>query len=326
MSHISTTLFAVFFAANLAKAQYPVLTSSFTWNENCGPTVACGPSAAGVYGTGYAAANNVTYAAGKPIVGGVGAGCGQCWHLQPISDEYTSNGLKLGTPVVVKINDQCTDPGYCDQEEGSNTADVNTKYGKDVHFDLCNATGVTNQFFGQIGAGVAIGYAQQLPDCSALDDGPFGSELGTLNGGASNAGGVPASGALPGIALGALPISASEPEPSLSLNALEQFRGQVNGAAAGEKVAAPVAAVGKEAANVVVAGAQSTTMAVMVSSSVIMLSNLSTSYSVAVQSSTLAAAVSSSALLSSSSASPSTSSSGVALEDNSDEQDDCEEL
>lgn len=105
------------------------------------------------------------------------------WHLQPISDVYTSNGLKLGTSVVVKINDQCTDAGYCDQEEGSNTANVNTKYGKEVHFDLCNATGVTNQFFGQIGAGVAIGYAQQLPDCSALDKGPFGSKLGALKGG-----------------------------------------------------------------------------------------------------------------------------------------------
>ena len=159
---------------------YPILTSSFTWNQICGPTVACGPSAAGVYGTGYAAANNVTYADNQPIINGVGAGCGQCWHLQPQIDEFPINKLKIGTSVVVKINDQCTDPGYCDQTE---TSDVNTRYGKQVHFDLCNATGVTNQFFGQIAAGVVMGLAQRLPDCSALDDGPFGSDLGTLGGG-----------------------------------------------------------------------------------------------------------------------------------------------
>ena len=28
-----------------------------------------------------------------------------------------------------------------------------------------------------------MGLAQRLPDCSALDDGPFGSQLGTLGGG-----------------------------------------------------------------------------------------------------------------------------------------------
>jgi len=168
----------------------------------------------------------------------------------------------------VKINDQCTDPGYCDQLEGSNAVNLNTKYNKDVHFDLCNATGVTNQFFGQIGAGVATGYAQQLPDCSALDNGRFGSKLGTLNGGAADAGGVPASGALPGIALGALPISASGPEPSLSLNNLKQFGSQVDGAANGaKKAAAPDVAGGKQEDHVVAAGARRTTMASVVSNS-----------------------------------------------------------
>ena len=82
--------------------------------------------------------------------------------------------------MVVKINDQCTDPGYCDQTDAR---DVNTRYGKQVHFDLCNATGVTGQFFGEVAVGVVMGLAQRLEDCSALDDGAFGSELGTLGGG-----------------------------------------------------------------------------------------------------------------------------------------------
>lgn len=240
---------------------------------------------------------------------------------------------------MVKINDQCTDAGYCDQEEGSNTANVNTLYKKDVHFDLCNATGVTHQFFGQIGAGVAIGYAQQLPDCSALDDGPFGSQLGTLDGGAANAGGVPTSGALPGIALGALPSTASGPEPSLSLNALKQFGSQVDGA---EKAAAPAAGE-KQAEHVVVAGAQSTSLGTVVSSSTAAASSSSTRSMIvgsvaaassssststsALQSSTLVAVVSSSAVPSSSSASPSPSSSSVAQgNDDGEEQDDCDEL
>lgn len=83
MPQITPIISTLLLAANLAQSQYPVLTSSFTWNQNCGPTVACGPSAAGGYGTGYAAANNVTYAAGKPIIGGVGAGCGQ-WYPIPL--------------------------------------------------------------------------------------------------------------------------------------------------------------------------------------------------------------------------------------------------
>lgn len=60
---------------------------------------------------------------------------------------------------------------------------MNTRYGKQVHFDLCNATGVTEQFFGEVEVGVVMGLAQRLPDCSKLDDGPFGSQLGTLGGG-----------------------------------------------------------------------------------------------------------------------------------------------
>ncbi|KAL2046842.1 hypothetical protein N7G274_000860 [Stereocaulon virgatum] len=170
----------LFFLPTLIAAINPILSSSFTWNQNCGPTVACGPLAAGIRGIGYAAANNATYASNQPVINGVGAGCGQCWHLQPLHDQFPSNGLRLGTPVVVKVNDQCTDAGYCDQEEGANSANVNTRYGKQVHFDLCNATGVTDQFFGEVGAGVVMGLARRLDDCSQLKNGPFGSRIGTL--------------------------------------------------------------------------------------------------------------------------------------------------
>ena len=84
--------------------------------------------------------------------------------------------------MVVKINDQCTDPGYCDQTEAH---PVNTGYGKEVHVDLCASSGVTEQFFGAVGPGVLTGLAQLLPDCSALDDGPYGSGLGSLDGSSS---------------------------------------------------------------------------------------------------------------------------------------------
>ncbi|MCJ1456640.1 ADAM metallopeptidase with thrombospondin type 1, motif [Mycoblastus sanguinarius] len=183
LSVLPTAILILALVAKLTTAQSnpnPILTSSFTWNGYCGPSVACGPSFAGIAGQGAAAANNVTYAAGQEIVGGKGAGCGQCWHLQPQTDAFPdNNGLSLGTPVVIKITDQCTDAGYCDQTD---TRPLNTGYGKQVHFDLCNVTGVTEQFFGAIGPGVILGLAQMLPDCSALDDGPFGSNLGTLGG------------------------------------------------------------------------------------------------------------------------------------------------
>lgn len=177
----SSTAFAFLLTTAFTRAQIngPIYSSSFTWNADCGPTVACGPAAAGSYGTGYAAANNVTFAAAQPIVGGKGAGCGQCWHLTPQADAYPTDGKTLGTSVVVKINDQCTDPKYCDQLEHGNTKDFNTGYDKQVHFDLCNASGVTNQFFGEIGIGVALGLAQQV-DCSQLDNGAFGSGMGDL--------------------------------------------------------------------------------------------------------------------------------------------------
>jgi len=218
-----------------------------------------------------------------------------------------------------------------------------------VHFDLCNSSGVTNQFFGQIGAGVAIGYAHQLSDCSALDNGPFGSKLGTLKGGEANAGGVLASGALPGAGLGDIPISASGPEPSLSLSSLEQFKRQSRGqeGAAAPKAAAPVA--GKQEAHVVAAGAQSTTMSSVVSSSAAVSSSSSTGNgnvggavaassstggTPAAQSTTLVAVVSGNIVPGSSSASPSPSSSGIAPsglpgqsdDDDGNEQDDCDEL
>jgi hypothetical protein len=52
-----------------------------------------------------------------------------------------------------------------------------------VHFDLCNATGVTDQFFGEMGASVVLGSARRLDDCSQLGNRPFGSRIGTLGGG-----------------------------------------------------------------------------------------------------------------------------------------------
>ena len=155
----------------------PIVTASFTWNGYCGSTVACGPSAAGVQGTGCSAINTQAYSNGQPIVNGVGNACGQCWHLQPLSDVYPKpNNLAVGTPIVVKINDQCPDGGYCQQ---SLQAPLND-YGAPYHFDLCAATGTAQAFFGQIPEGVLMGVARFNPDCSGLDDGQFGASMGKL--------------------------------------------------------------------------------------------------------------------------------------------------
>jgi len=153
-----------------------VHNASFTWNDNCGSTVACGPSAAGVNGIGAAALNTQGYMAGQPTVNGVGAGCGQCWRLQPLTDVYPSNGKNVGTPIVVRINDQCPDAGYCQQ---SDQAPLN-EYQMPLHFDLCAATGVAQAFFGEIPQGVLLGLAQYDPTCGGLQDGKFGATQGTL--------------------------------------------------------------------------------------------------------------------------------------------------
>ncbi|KAL9603069.1 MAG: hypothetical protein Q9219_001433 [cf. Caloplaca sp. 3 TL-2023] len=170
------------------RRQLPVLKASFTWNNNCGPTVACGPPTAGVQGIGAAAINSLAFQnphgaingdGNVPLNNGAGAACGGCWHLQPQSNWFESNGKSLGKPIVVKINDECPDPGYCDQtvEHPTNTGG----YDAPVHFDICAATGAAQQFFGEIGPGVAIGLAQYDPDCLGLDDGQLGASMGELH-------------------------------------------------------------------------------------------------------------------------------------------------
>ncbi|KAL8803322.1 MAG: hypothetical protein Q9223_004628 [Gallowayella weberi] len=173
------------------KRQLPIYKASFTWNNNCGPTVACGPAAAAIPGVGAAAINTLAFqnpngaingAGNVPLVNGVGAACGSCWHLQPTSNWFPTNGKSLGTPIVVKINDQCPDGGYCDQtvEHPTNTGG----YDAPVHFDLCSAggeNGAAGKFFGETGPGVLLGLAQYDPDCAGLNDGQWGSTLGPLN-------------------------------------------------------------------------------------------------------------------------------------------------
>ncbi|KAL8693547.1 MAG: hypothetical protein Q9218_001633 [Villophora microphyllina] len=173
--------------SSFLRRDLPVVKASFTWNNNCGPTVACGPATAGVQGVGAAALNTLAFQnphgaidgiGNVPIVNGVGAACGACWHLQPQTDWYPSNGKSVGKPIVVKINDQCPDGGYCDQtiDHPTNTGGYNAP----VHFDLCAATGAAQQFFGAIGPGVILGLAQFDPDCAGLNDGQLGASMGTL--------------------------------------------------------------------------------------------------------------------------------------------------
>ncbi|KAL8781607.1 MAG: hypothetical protein Q9203_000185 [Teloschistes exilis] len=167
--------------SSFLRRDLPVVRASFTWNNNCGSTVACGPAAAGVQGVGAAAINTLAFQnpngaidgrGNTPIVNGVGAACGACWHLQPQTNWYPSNGKSLGKPIVVKINDQCPDT----IEHPTNTGGYNAP----VHFDLCAATGAAQQFFGEIGPGVIIGLAQFDPDCAGLNDGQLGASLGGL--------------------------------------------------------------------------------------------------------------------------------------------------
>ncbi|KAL8886098.1 MAG: hypothetical protein Q9215_006148 [Flavoplaca cf. flavocitrina] len=173
------------------KRGLPIHRASFTWNKNCGAHVACGPAAAAKPGIGAAAINTLAFEnadggidgkGNKPHVYGPNGACGSCWHLQPVSNFYPSNGKSLGTPVVVQINDVCPmDKGYCDQtvEHPTNTGGFDAP----VHFDLCSmgdAGEAAKQFFGEIGPGVVTGLAQYDPGCTLLEKGPFGSGAGTL--------------------------------------------------------------------------------------------------------------------------------------------------
>lgn len=182
-----------------AKRQdYPVLRASFTSNPTCGASISCNAGKysnyTGVGGTGAAAVNSMLFggppgvydgSGGYSNVNGVGPACGTCWTLTPGYNYYESNGMSLGQTVVVKINDACADPGYCDQctERPLNTGPLSNMqpsgpFNAQVHFDLCEATGVAKAFFGQIGTGVAIGAAQYNPGCSGLTDGQFGGSTG----------------------------------------------------------------------------------------------------------------------------------------------------
>ncbi|KAL8835240.1 MAG: hypothetical protein Q9170_003402 [Blastenia crenularia] len=177
---------------------YPVLRASFTSNPTCGASISCNAGKysnyTGIGGIGAAAVNSMLFggppgvhdgSGGYSNTNGVGPSCGTCWTLTPGYDYYESNGMSLGQTVVVKINDACADPGYCDQcaERPLNTGPLfnvqpSGMFNAHVHFDLCEATGVAQAFFGQIGAGVAIGAAQYNPGCSGLTDGQFGASTG----------------------------------------------------------------------------------------------------------------------------------------------------
>ena len=189
MSPLTTTLCLLSALSTLGSAQTMggVRSASFTWYNGCltEKLPACGPNAKTTVGTGFAATNRLNYEAGGNVVNGIGQGCGTCWHLQPQENPFPSNGNRFGTPVVVKINDECADGGYCDQTAAS----PNTLYQKELHFDLCTVSGAADQFFGNINLfGVLLGLARQV-DCAELNNGPFGSGLGSLDGSAPTIGG-----------------------------------------------------------------------------------------------------------------------------------------
>ena len=173
----------------------PILRASFTANAKCGTSISCnagkGNTFSGVNGIGATAVNHILFGGppgvwdgskGYTNVDGKGASCGSCWTLTPGFNYHEGNGKKLGQTVVVMINDACTDPGYCDQEAGAdprNTGPLDGmgpsgKYNAQVHFDLCQATGVAQAFFGEVESGVAIGAAQFNPGCIGLEDMEFG--------------------------------------------------------------------------------------------------------------------------------------------------------
>ncbi|KAI4285396.1 MAG: hypothetical protein L6R38_000694 [Xanthoria sp. 2 TBL-2021] len=180
----------------LSKGSQSIIRASFTSNPKCGQTISCNAGKTndhtGVNGTGAAAVNGMLFggppgvydgSGGYTNINGVGGACGSCWTLTPGYNYYESNGKSLGKTVVVRINDACTDPGYCDQKPGHplNTGPTDGvqksgKFNAPVHFDLCEATGVAAAFFGEIKTGVAIGAAQYNPDCTGLEDGEFGAK------------------------------------------------------------------------------------------------------------------------------------------------------
>ncbi|KAI4230228.1 MAG: hypothetical protein L6R36_000193 [Xanthoria steineri] len=180
----------------LSKGTQSIIRASFTSNPKCGQTISCNAGKTndhtGVPGIGAAAVNGMLFggppgiydgSGGYTNTNGLGAACGSCWTLTPGYNYYESNGQSLGTTVVVRINDACTDPGYCDQQPGHplNTGptdgmQASGKFDAPVHFDLCEATGVAAAFFGEIKTGVAIGAARYNPDCVGLEDGAFGAK------------------------------------------------------------------------------------------------------------------------------------------------------
>ncbi|KAL9640001.1 MAG: hypothetical protein Q9164_000579 [Protoblastenia rupestris] len=178
----------------LIRTTAQIQSASFTWYSGCPEShlPACGPTAKTVVDgkTGLAATNRLNYEAGSPPTNGIGQGCGTCWHIQPQSNPFPSNGNTFGTPVVVKISDECADGGYCDQvRDAAGTLTPNTRYQKELHFDLCTVSGVAEKFFGDIEKfGVLLGVARQV-DCKELTNGEYGSGLGMVDGSAAAANG-----------------------------------------------------------------------------------------------------------------------------------------
>ncbi|KAL9615593.1 MAG: hypothetical protein Q9204_008749, partial [Flavoplaca sp. TL-2023a] len=115
-----------------SEGNQPILRASFTSNKLCGQTISCNAGKnndhTGVKGVGATAVNKMLFggppgvydgSGGHSNINGLGGGCGSCWTLTPGFNYYEDNGIPLGKTVVVRINDECTDPGYCDQTPDS---------------------------------------------------------------------------------------------------------------------------------------------------------------------------------------------------------------
>ncbi|KAK0444210.1 endoglucanase V-like protein [Desarmillaria tabescens] len=141
-------------------------TASFTHYSGCS-SPACGKTA-----TGYTAAmNQLAFGASSGL--GAGDACGRCFAITGSADPYSTSYTGPFYSIVVKVTDLCPVSGnevWCGQTQSSLTND----YGMPFHFDICEDTGGSAEFFPS-GHGALTGTFEEV-DCSEWT-GSDGSEL-----------------------------------------------------------------------------------------------------------------------------------------------------
>ncbi|KAI9844003.1 MAG: hypothetical protein M1837_005938 [Sclerophora amabilis] len=129
-------------------------TASFTHYDDCGTaSMACG-----FWANGYAVAVSENLFGVGPGAG-AGPACNTCYRITGHTDGLGKLLPGGGKSIVVKVDNLC--PGKGNPKCSQTSLQDQNELGKQVNFDLCNASGASKAFFPE-GQGLVLGVVEKV--------------------------------------------------------------------------------------------------------------------------------------------------------------------